>query len=176
MIGFNPWVLLAIAAALVLSFLSGMRAQADRYRAQLLVQHQAMHEAYVKRVAELRAHAQAVSQELSDVSIKRQSDAVAFRAELARARTGAVQLAVCDPVGTGVRLTRDFVGLYDRALTIGVPDAGDPGRADAPSPGAGDADAGAVLAVHAENAEAWAECRATLRGWQSLARRNGWVQ
>lgn len=173
----NPWALLGIAIALAIAFLSGMRAQSERYKAQLLVQERAMHEAYVRTVREQRARAQAVSQELSHATLKRQSDAVAFRAELARARTGAVQLAVCDPVGTGVRLTRDFSRLYDGALAIGaVPSPGDPGRADAPAPGAGDALPVDVLAVHAENAEAWAECRATLRGWQSLARRNGWVQ
>lgn len=172
----NPWVLLGLATALALSFLSGMRVQSDHAKAQLLVQERAMHEAYVAKVSEQRAIAQGVSKELNDESIKRQSDAVAFRAELARARTGAVQLAVCDQAGTGVRLTREFGRLWDNALEIGVPRPADSGRVDAPAARSDSVEPADVLANHADNAEAWAECRAALRGWQSLARQYGWVK
>lgn len=33
-----------------------------------------------------------------------------------------------------------------------------------------------VLEVNAENRAAWAELRAIVRAWQSLARRHGWVK
>lgn len=171
-----PWAGIAVLAAGLAGVFIGMDIQADRHQAALLVQERAMHEAYVAKVAEYRAHAQHVAKELNDETAKRQSDAVAFRAELARAKAGAVQLAVCNPVGTGVRLTGDFIRLYDGALSIGMPGTGDPGRADAPAARPDPVEPADVLAVHADNAEAWAECRSALRGWQALARRYGWVQ
>lgn len=171
---FNPWVLLGIAIALALAFLSGMRAQSDRYKAQLLVQERAMHEAYVRTVREQRARAQVVSQELSDATLKRQSDAVAFRAELARAHAGAVQLASCEPGGTGVRLTGEFARLFDAGTSIGVPDS----RRSAP---AHDAPERArvfapedVLAANAENSEICGELRAQVLGFQQWVRGQGW--
>jgi hypothetical protein len=172
----NPYLLLAAGVTFVLGVFLGLDIQDDRAKAQLLVQERAMHDAYVRQVAEYRAHAQSVSKELNDATIKRQSDAVAFRAELARAKAGAVQLAECNPAGPGARLTGEFSWLYDSALEIGMPGAGDPGRTDAPAARPGPVDPADVLANHAENAEAWAECRSALRGWQALARRYGWVQ
>lgn len=171
-----PWAIGAVLVAAVSGFFFGMDIQEDRNRAQLLVQERAMHAAYVNKVGEYRAHAQHVSKELNDETTKRQTDAVAFRAELARAKAGAVQLAVCNPAGTGVRLTGDFVGLYDRALDIGIPGAGDPARADASATRPDPVEPADVLANIADNAEAWAECRSSLRGWQALARRYGWVK
>lgn len=173
----TPYLLLAAVVTFVVGLFVGMDIQEDRHKAQLLVQERAMHSAYVRKVGEQRAIAQAVSKELNDEASQRQSDAVAFRLELARARAAAVPLAVCNPAGAGVRLTGDFVGLYDRALDIGrVPRAADPGRADEAPARPDPVDPADVLANHAENAEAWAECRTALRGWQALARQYKWVQ
>jgi hypothetical protein len=171
-----PFSAIAVLVAAIAGMFFGMDIQEDRNRAQLLVQERAMHAAYVNKVGEYRAHAQHVSKELNDETTKRQTDAVAFRAELARAKAGAVQLAVCNPAGTGVRLTGDFVGLFDRALDIGMPRAGDPARADAPATRPDPVEPADVLANVADNAEAWGECRSSLRGWQTLARRYGWVK
>ncbi len=172
-----PWAGVAVLAAALGGFFFGLDVQEDRHQAAVLVQERAMHESYVRKVGEYRAHAQHVAKELNDATTKRQSDAVAFRAELARAKAGAVPLAVCNPVGTGVRLTGDFVGLWDRAYEIGrVPGTGDPARADASAARPDPVEPADVLANHADNAEAWAECRSSLRGWQALARRYGWVQ
>lgn len=171
-----PWAGVAVLVAAIGGMFFGMDIQEDRHKAAVLAQERAMHDAYVRKVGEYRAHAQHVAKELNDETIKRQSDAVAFRAELARAKAGAVQLAVCNPVGTGIRLTGDFIRLYDGALSIGMPSAGDPARADAPAARPDPVEPADVLANHADNAEAWAECRSALRGWQALARRYGWVQ
>lgn len=175
--------LISLSAALVgmvVAFFFGMDVQEDRHRAQLLVQERAMHDAYVKQVAAHRAIAQQTAKELHDEATKRQGDAVSFRDELRRARESGKALARCpdpgQPAGTGVRLTGEFSRLYDRALEIGVPRARDPERVDAPAPRPDSIDPADVLANHGENAEAWSECRTALRGWQSLARRYGWVQ
>lgn len=188
--------LIGLAAALVgmvASFFFGMDVQEDRHQAQLLVQERAMHDAYVKQVAAHRAIAQQTAKELQDEATKRESDAVSFRDELRRARASGKALAVCPTVSTdggqtpGVdrpaqvrllepRLTGEFARLYDRALEIGVSRPRDPERVDAPAPRPDSIDPADVLANHGENAEAWAECRTALRGWQSLARRYGWAQ
>lgn len=172
----NPWVLLGLVVALAGAFVSGMSFQDDRHQAALLEQERVMHEAYVAKIREFRTIAQTTSKELTDATTKRQTDAVAFRDELRRAKASGKALATCEPGGTGFRLTSDFVGLYDRALSIGVPSTGDPGRTDAPAPRPDPVEPADVLANHADNAEAWAECRAIGRGWQALARRHGWVQ
>ena len=190
----NPWVLLGIAAALVLSFLSGMRVQSDHTKAQLLAQERAMHEAYVGKVKQFRAIAQGVSKDLNDEQSKRYADKLAFDGELRRSRASGKPLAVCPTVSTDSgqstgldkptasvrlpepRLTGEFARLYDAGSSIGVPSTGDSGRTDAPAEGPGVVDPETVLAINAANGEAWAECRATVRGWQSLARRYGWAQ
>lgn len=172
----NPWVLLGLVVALASSFVAGMSFQDDLHQAALLVQERVMREAYVAKVREYRATAQAVAKELNDETTKRQGDAVAFRDELRRARSSGKALATCEPGGTGFRLTSDFSRLYDSALQIGMPDARDTGRVDAGDTRPDPVEPAEVLAVHGENAEAWAECRAIGRGWQALARRHGWVQ
>lgn len=172
-----PYSAIAVLVAAIAGMFFGMDIQEDRHKAAVLVQERAMHDAYVRKVGEYRSHAQHVAKELNDETTKRQTDAVAFRAKLARAKAGAVQLAVCNPVGTGVRLTGDFVRLFDSALDIGrMPGPADPARADASAARPDPVEPADVLAVHADNAEAWAECRSSLRGWQALARRNGWAQ
>lgn len=172
----NPWVLLGIVAALAGAFVSGMSFQDDRHDAALLVQERAMHDAYVGKVREFREIAQTTSKELSDATTRRQADAVSFRDELRRAKASGKPLATCEPGGAGFRLTSDFSRLYDSALQIGMPSARDTGRVDAGDTRPDPVEPAEVLAVHGENAEAWAECRAIGRGWQALARRHGWVQ
>lgn len=172
----NPWVLLGLVVALAASFAGGMSFQDDRHQAALLVQERSMHAAYVGKVREFRTIAQTTSKELTDATTKRQSDAVAFRDELRRAQASGRKLAECPAGGTGFRLTSDFVGLYDRALSIGMPDARDPGRTDGADPGPDSVAPADVLANTADNAEACAKARSIGRGWQALARRHGWVQ
>lgn len=176
----NPWLILAAIGLAAGAFLAGVKVEADHRDAQMLVQERAMHQAYVSQVAEYRAKSQQIAKELNDESTKRQGDAVSFREQLRRARASGKALARCQdpgqPAGAGVRLTGEFVGLYDRALEIGVPRPRDPERVDAPAPRPDSIDPADVLANHGENAEAWAECRSALRGWQALARRYGWAQ
>ena len=171
---FNPWVLLGLVVALSASLVGGMSFQDDRHQAALLVQERAMHDAYVRKVAEYRLHAQHVAKELNDETTKRQSDAVAFRTELARAKAGAVQLAVCNPAGTGVRLTGDFGRLFDAGTALGVPSTGSPpatnGAAERSSVFAPED----VLAANAENAEICGELRAQVLGFQKWVRLQGW--
>ena len=133
-----------------------------------------MHAAYVNKVGEYRAHAQHVSKELNDETTKRQADAVAFRAELARAKAGAVQLAVCNPAGTGVRLTGDFARLFDAGTAIGVPSARSPVSVDDAAEGASVFAPEDVLAANAENAEICGELRAQVLGFQKWVRLQGW--
>lgn len=181
---FNPWTWIVLALAMLAtaagSFYAGIRVESNHRDAQQLVQANAMHDAYVKKVGEYRGTAQQISQELSNEKTKRTNDAVAFRDELRRAQASGKALVRCpkpsDQAGTGARLTGEFGRLFDRAVEIGVPGAGGPGRADAADTGAQDVDPAEVLTVTGDNAEAWAECRAIARGWQTLAKRNGWVK
>ncbi|MCC6530925.1 MAG: hypothetical protein IT531_00110 [Burkholderiales bacterium] len=190
----NPWVLLGILGACVASFLGGVAVESDRRDALLLAQQQAMHEAYVAQAQRSRSIAQDISRGLTDEQIRRQADAVAYREQVRRARA---TLAVCPPAvpvqeapmatvapdvgepvalrGPEPRLTAEFVRLYDLAHGAAVPGAGDTREADGAAARAGTVGPEDVLAVHGDNADAWAECRANLRGWQALARKHGWT-
>lgn len=199
----NSYLLIGTAVALVMAFIAGVRFESNSRDALLLVQERAQVEAYKRDIAKYRDAAQAVSKELIDERASREGEAVRFRAQMQASRVSGKPLAACpkqqplaaptSPVATLAhavgapgpialrsdepRFTAEFARLFDLALgSSGLPGAGDPGRADAASPIAGTVDAETVLVVHGENADAWRECRAALRGWQALARQNAWVK
>lgn len=178
---FNPWVIIGIIVALAVSFMAGIKVESDHRDAQLLVQERAHHEAFVKRAADLRGNAAAVSAELAKAKAARRADRQSFKQQLSEA-TRANMLAQVDcptPIAgipAAPPAVRINVGLWDRALTIGRGPGSDPGRTDGAAGGTSFAPLADAYDNLAENSERWKECRDQVRGWQDLARRNGWAK
>lgn len=176
----SPWTWLAAIAIAVAGFIAGVKVESDHRDAQLLVQERAMHKGYVEKVGRLRSASDAVSAELNRLFQLRKTDRARFNRELQEAKdAGKLAQVDCPQAGSAAHLqpvVRINVGVWNRALSIGLPGAGDPGRVDAPAVGTGFAPVDRAFDNLGENAERWAECRAQVRNWQDLARTNGWVQ
>lgn len=80
---------------------------------------------------------------------------------------------VSPPVNVGW-LSDRVVGLLNESMCRG--EACDPGRADDRTGESFTVQTGDFLIQADANHERWAQCRAQLKGWQDLARRNGWVK
>lgn len=195
-----PYAVIAMIVACAASFAAGIWVEGEHRDAQQLAQERAFHDAYKQAAAVSRGIAEQVSKELNDERVARQGDAQAFRAELRDSRATGRALATCPPaaetatavasVAPGVvepvtaalrspepRFTAEFARLFDFALaTAGLSGPGDPGPTHADATATGTVDAETVLSVHAENADAWGECGSIVRGWQSIARKHGWVK
>lgn len=192
----SPWTWLVAFALFGSGTYTGYRITSNAHEAQLLTQERAMREAYAAKVTEQRNIAQDIAWRLSNEQEQRTADSAQFREQLRRVRAMGRPLALCSPaqpeaptalaaVGADVvptarlrhaRFTHEFARLFDRALEVGLPATADTWRADASVESAATVDPETVLAVHAENAESWAECRSRLGGWQALARKQGWVR
>jgi hypothetical protein len=175
---FNPWVILGIIIAMGAAAVGGAKIESDHRDAQLLVQEQAFHEAYVRRVGELRANADGVSAQLNKERAARGADQEHFSLKLLEA-INAKQLGKCeaDSGGKPDAAPTIFVnaGLWDAALTIGNAAGSNSGRADGASAGADFAPLEEAYANLGKNSDRWAGCRAQVKGWQGLAVKNGWV-
>lgn len=172
----NPWALVGIAIALAGAFMGGIKVESDHRDAQLLVQEQAYHKAYIKRAGELRGNADAVSEKLNQAEADRKRDRQTFNRKLREAQN-AGNLGQCEsaPVGGGAPFIRVNVGLWNAALAIGTATGDNPGPVDGNAVGAGFAPIRDAYDNLGENGERWGKCRAQVKGWQDLARRNGWV-
>lgn len=147
----------------------GTAAKADLKRAQDAKDEQ-------ERLAGI---AQDIGQALAKETRGRAGDRVTWRKKLKEAEhAGSLATAECPAQGAAVvRLSADFVRLYDDALLRRKTDdrpatddrAGGPGAAQSVDPAA-------VLDNADENGERWASCRSTLRAWQAYARQAGWVK
>jgi hypothetical protein len=163
----NP-ALLKLVALLVLlagAFVAGVRTESDHRDAQLLVQERAQHAAYVDKVKRMNSR-------VATLKTQQQTDRNNFQnlqEELRHAQRSTLATADCPQLdalrptgspGTDVRLTGEFVRLWNRALRIGLP--GDPGGAAAAAEGTRAAYPDDVLANHVDNAERGNECRRQL--------------
>lgn len=171
------WAAVGLAAAAFGAFcyLKGVEHESKAWEAA-----QAAAQAEKQReIDRLTTNAHDVAQELSDERAQRERDARAFKEKLAHARN----LATCTPAlrpGAGdpvVRLTGDFVGLYNEGLHQGLPAPRDPARADGAAGGSDTAVSPEdVLDNVADNGAVCNKLRAQVTGWQELARRNGWAK
>lgn len=168
-----PWyirisaIALALVAAIAFGFTKGLRykqAQWDEFNREVAAER-------VKEVARLAASAREVQEQVSTERQKRADDARKFRERLRNAS----HLVACDPAAA-VRLTAEFVGLYNEGLYQGLPGPANTPGANGTGVAADSVDAEAVLENHAANAEVCNMLRAQISGWQFLARKNGWVK
>ena len=173
---FNPWVLLGIIVALAGAGVLGAKIESDHRDAQLLTQERAYHETYVARVRDLRAAADSVGAQLNKEQAERDIDREHFSQKLLEA-INAKTLGKCEPAATPDAAPVIFVnvGLWNAALAIGSGAGGDPGGADGGAGPAGFAPLEDAYRNLGENSSRWAACRTQVRGWQALARTNGWV-
>lgn len=141
----NPWLLLAAASAILVSFFGGMSAGKSLERADWL-EREAEYQQQVRKETE-RANEVAT---IYGLSLNQSNDKAANLRRLLNEQRE--QLASCLP-GGGVRFTGDFVRLYNSALQSNAADTGKPaGEATG-------ADAVAVLDTHIENGKRWKNCR-----------------
>ena len=175
----NPWVILGIILLCAALFFGGVKVESDHRDAQLLTQERAFHAAFVNRAGELRANADTVSADLNLARKGRAADRLEFSTKLLEAIHGKeLSRVTCpipgEPAGAPVVLVN--ASLWDAALTIGRGPGSDTGRADG---GARPPDFAPLEEAYAnlgENSNRWSACRAQVSGWQSLARKNGWVK
>ena len=172
----NPWVWLGFAVALVLAGITGAKIESDHRDAQLLIQERAFHTTYVKRVGELRANADKVSEQLNKADARAASDRRSYEQNLVEA-INAKQLSKVDCGGEerSDPIVLINASLWDRALTIGKGSGSDPREADGSAAGASFAPLQEAYANLGENADRWRSCREQVKGWQQLAVDNGWV-
>lgn len=141
----NPWLLIAAASTILVSFFGGMSTGKKLERSEWL-EREAKYQQQVQSETD-RANEVAT---IYGLSLNQSNDKAAnLRRQLNEQRE---QLASCLP-GGGVRFTGDFVRLYDGALQSNAADTGKPvGEATG-------ADAVAVLDTHIENGRRWKDCR-----------------
>lgn len=163
---FSPQVMLMALIGLLVSFgsgfVAGFKVESNRNKAALLEQERELHAAYKAKIDAQRAIAQDLAKELNDAVAASTKDAVALRAEIARARSSGKRLSVCPateaaapetvaavapyepvarlPPAGDARLTADFVLLYDGGTAAGERGSGDSGAADAGAARAGAAE------------------------------------
>ena len=141
----NPWLLIAAASTILVSFFGGTSTGKKLERSE-----------WLEREAKCQQQVQAETDRANEVatiyglSLNQSNDKAAnLRRQMNEQRK---QLASCLP-GGGVRFTGDFVRLYDGALQSNAADTGKPaGEATG-------ADAVAVLDTHIENGKRWKNCR-----------------
>lgn len=160
--------LIKLAVLLILlasAFVAGVRTESDHRDAQLLQQERAMHSAYVDKVKRMGAR-------VATLKTQQQADRNNYQIlqeELRHAQRSNLATADCPQPGAlwppgasgaDVRLTGEFVRLWNNAIRAGLP--GDPGRAAPAAAGTGAAYPDDVLANHIDNAERATECRRQL--------------
>ena len=141
----NPWLLIAAASTILVSFFGGMSTGKKLERSE-----------WLEREAKCQQQVQAETDRANEVatiyglSLNQSNDKAAnLRRQSNEQRE---QLASCLP-GGGVRFTGNFVRLYDSALQSNAANTGKPvGEATG-------ADAAAVLDTHIENGRRWKDCR-----------------
>ena len=148
MMGFNPWLLIGAASAILASFFGGINVGTKMERTS-----------WLEREQELQAQVQAETKRANQVAViygealvTSQDTALRLRKQFNEQRE---QLSSCLP-GGGVRFTPAFVGLYNEALQT---DAANPGQ---PAGEASGADPAAVIDTHIENGRRWKDCRSQL--------------
>lgn len=140
--------------------------------------------ATLREIERSQAIAYEVGQKLAQERISRANDRKSWERKLRNAenKPGGIQVAECpstpsNDVGRNSGpgwLSPQFVGLLNQSLCRG--EACDRPGTDG---GAGETigvQAGNFLIQADQNHERWAVCRDRLRGWQDLARKNGWVK
>jgi len=143
--GVNPWLLIGVASAILVSFFGGVTAGKKLERTAWLereVELQQIADAETERANKIATIYGTSLNEIQDVSHN-------LRRKLNEQRD---QLASCIP-GGGVRFTPGFVGLYNDALQTNATNSGKPvGEATGAS-------ADTILATHIENGYRWRVCR-----------------
>jgi hypothetical protein len=150
---------LAALAIAVGGFAVGVKIEGNHRDAQQLVLERSMHKAYVDQV---RRSNEDVAK-LKNLQVVDRNSFAALRQELTRVKRSTLASSTCPESGApapDVRLTADFVGLWNDAYRVGMP--GDPGRASGAAERAGFAYPEDLLGNHADNAERWLECRRQL--------------
>jgi hypothetical protein len=141
----NPWLLLGAATAVLAACGSG-----------IVVGKKLERTAWLEREAAYQQQVQAETDRANEVAqayglaLNQSNDKAAqLRRKIHEQRD---QLASCTSAG-GVRLTPDFVGLYDAALQTNPANPGEPAGET------GGADPVELLAVQVENGQRWKSCR-----------------
>ena len=176
----NPWTYVIAVLVFIAGFGSGIKVESDHRDARELVAVTAMHDAYVAGAKRLREAADAVSERLNQSETQRKNDRQTYE-RLVKEASNANNLSKvqCPAVGAAADVQPVVllnVGVWNAALQIGSAAGGNPRSTDDGTAGAGFAAVGEAYANLGENAERWAFCRAQVKGWQDLARRNGWVK
>lgn len=183
------------------SMLTGAKLASDHMAAKQLQAEQATHAKYMAEVDRHRGIADDVSMKLNEERANADARNRLFAERLRRAGTAEKSLATCgknnpqdpatvlaagntgaqsqaavEPPRSGLRLTSEFVSLYDDAVRLSVPAAGDTRPVDASSPAAGTVGPEDVLEVTAANSAICGAIRSQVMGWQALARKEGWAR
>lgn len=180
----NPWILLALVAALAAgarvgsSYEAGQQAKRDVRAAQ-----QAVEKMDGYRVANA-----ALAEQLALEQVGREEDRRKLQGEIrARTRSGGVLTAVCskpspaaapsgavpEPGATRVRCDGDCVRLWNSALAVGLPVAYRGWDADAARSAADSVEGDELIENAADNFEACNVARGIALGWQQWAVKQG---
>jgi len=132
-----------------------------------------------------------VSSELGQEKAARETDRRSFEERLRRAKTSQLVQVACpnqstiargepeatpDSGGSLVGFNAEFARLWNDALAQGSTEAERTGRVTAEAGSTGLASVIDILANLGENSRSWSECRAQVRGWQSWAAQQGFMQ
>lgn len=130
----------------------------------------------IKEQDRLKGIAQDIGQALGKEAQARAGERVTWERRLKDAKNRLVNCGNgLSPPADSVRLTGEYVSLWNSALYRGAKPPTDSPRVDDAAGSAGAAPADSLENL-SENAERWAKCRATLSAWQNFARRAGWVK
>lgn len=181
----NPWIWLILIAMLAGAFAAGVRVESWHRDSADKAATEAWHKAYVAQVGVYRTNATQVA---ADLETERTKRADADRAWKEKLRNAKQPLATCiqgsEKAGNApsaaavptVLLTPEFVGLLNDAWQVGLPAAGDPGGIDGAGTGSDPATPEDILGNVEDNASVCNGLRKQVKGWQALARKNGWVK
>lgn len=179
----NPWIWLVLIAMLAGAFAAGVRVESWHRDSADKAATEAWAKAYAAQVGRYRDNATQVAADLEAERVKRADADRAWKEKLKNAKqplatctsaqAGTVSAAIVAPT---VLLTPEFVGLLNDAWQVGLPAAGDPGRADGAGAGPDPATPEDVLGNVEDNANICNGLRKQVSGWQNLARANGWVK
>ena len=176
--------LLLIAGIFVAGLLAGWKVTSDHYEARkfraLQKEMQALHE----QIKDERRINAGLTNQLSAERTGRQTDRATFERKIRDVKPQLVSVECprtaeprpADAAVPAVRFTADFVGLWNDGLGIGATAAERAGRTDGAPAASGLPDARDLLENLGRNAERWAECRSTVRGWQAWACSHGFAE
>ncbi len=176
----NPWVLLILAASLGTAFACGVRVESWHRDSAEKSTAEAWAKTYVDQVEKFRTSAALTTAALEMQRKTSAADEAAWKERLKNAKR---PLGTCTAAAPGqpagaaaVLLTSEFVGLLNDAWKIGLPAARDPAGPDGTAGGSDSVSPERVLGNVKDNAKLCNGFREIIRGWQDLARRNGWVR